>query len=149
MLKQKGFTLIELMIVVAILGILAAIAWPSYQEQVRSGRRADAQGALMGLAQAMERHFTENGSYEGAAAGGADIGAPAIFPAEAPLDSGNKTYDLWVDGDPAAYIIEARPKGAQAGDGTLRLTSSGQRSWDSSGDGSFSTSENCWEKKCN
>ncbi|MCP4091353.1 MAG: prepilin-type N-terminal cleavage/methylation domain-containing protein, partial [Gammaproteobacteria bacterium] len=56
--KSRGFTLIELMIVVAIVGILAAIAYPSYQEQVRKSRRADANGALLGLANAMQRHAT-------------------------------------------------------------------------------------------
>ncbi|MFI3186333.1 MAG: prepilin-type N-terminal cleavage/methylation domain-containing protein, partial [Methylococcaceae bacterium] len=56
--SQAGFTLIELMVTVAIVGILAAIAYPSYQDSVRKSRRADASGALLGLANAMERHFT-------------------------------------------------------------------------------------------
>lgn len=60
---QSGFTLIELMIAVAIVGILAAIALPSYKDSVRKSRRADAKAALLGLANAMERHFTETNSY--------------------------------------------------------------------------------------
>lgn len=60
-----GFTLIELMIAVAIVGILAAIAYPSYQEQVRKGRRADAMAQLVTLAQAYERFYTSNNTYEG------------------------------------------------------------------------------------
>ena len=63
MLNTKGFTLVELMIAVAIVGILASIAYPSYQDSVRKSRRADAKGALLGFANAMERHFTENNSY--------------------------------------------------------------------------------------
>ena len=59
MLNTKGFTLIELMIAVAIVGILAGIAYPSYQDSVRKSRRADAQGALLGFANAMERYFTQ------------------------------------------------------------------------------------------
>ncbi|MBT5967504.1 MAG: prepilin-type N-terminal cleavage/methylation domain-containing protein, partial [Gammaproteobacteria bacterium] len=51
----KGFTIIELMITVAIIGILASIAYPSYQESVYKSRRADGKGALLGLANAMER----------------------------------------------------------------------------------------------
>ncbi|TVR66963.1 MAG: prepilin-type N-terminal cleavage/methylation domain-containing protein [Candidatus Competibacteraceae bacterium] len=67
--KSRGFTLIELMIVVAIVAILAAIAYPSYQEQVRKSRRADAQAVLLEAAQWMERRFTENlvAGYDGVA----------------------------------------------------------------------------------
>ncbi len=63
--RSLGFTLIELMIAVAIVGILAAIAYPSYQEQVRKGRRADAMAQLVTLAQAYERYYTSNNTYEG------------------------------------------------------------------------------------
>ncbi|MFV8784180.1 type IV pilin protein [Microbulbifer sp. SA54] len=130
--KNKGFTLIELMIVVAIVAILAAVAIPSYQNQVRSSNRADAQGALMSFAQAMERHFTENGSYEGAATGGGDTGAPAIFPTEAPLDGAAKHYDLAItQATASSYLLTATPKGSvQANDGSMTLSSSGQRLWD-------------------
>lgn len=63
--RGSGFTLIELMITVAIVGILAAIAYPSYQEQVRKGRRADAMAQLVTLAQAYERYYTSNNTYVG------------------------------------------------------------------------------------
>lgn len=61
--KGAGFTLIELMIVVAIIGILAAIAYPSYQDQIRKSRRADAMEALTMAAAMEERIFTEKNSY--------------------------------------------------------------------------------------
>ena len=60
---SPGFTLIELMITVAVVGILAAIAYPSYQDSVRKARRADAKSALLDAAQRQERFFTENNQY--------------------------------------------------------------------------------------
>ena len=63
MAKYKGFTLIEVMMVVAIIGIIAAVAYPSYQESIAKSRRADAQASLLELAQFMERHYTSNGRY--------------------------------------------------------------------------------------
>ena len=57
--RQGGFTLIELMITVAIIGILAAVAYPAYTEQVAKGRRADARVRLVAAQQWMERYYTE------------------------------------------------------------------------------------------
>lgn len=136
--RQSGFTLLELMIVVAIIGILAAIAFPAYQEHVSKTRRTDAQGALMAFANAMERHYTERGSYLGAAQGGGDTGAPGIFPTEAPLDSGIKFYDLAIGAATRnTYTLTATPKGVQAGDGALRLLSNGTREWNRKGSGTW------------
>jgi len=64
--KTKGFTLIELMIVVAIVGILAAIAYPSYTEYVRRTHRTEIAGILMEQSQVLERYFTKTGSYKDA-----------------------------------------------------------------------------------
>lgn len=60
---SRGFTLIELMIVVAVVGILAAIAYPSYIDSIRKSRRADAKSALLDATQRQERFFTENNQY--------------------------------------------------------------------------------------
>jgi type IV pilus assembly protein PilE len=59
----KGFTLIELMIVVTVIAILSAIALPSYDEYVRRGRRAEAQAQLLQAAQYLERRYTTDGNY--------------------------------------------------------------------------------------
>jgi len=61
--KNTGFTLIELMIVVAIIGIIAAIAYPSYQDQVRKGKRSDGLSSLMEMMAKQERFYTENNVY--------------------------------------------------------------------------------------
>lgn len=63
--RARGFTLIELMIVVAVVAILAAIALPSYQDSVRKGRRGQAKSDLVELAQRAERFQTVNNSYAG------------------------------------------------------------------------------------
>lgn len=125
-----GFTLIELMIVVAIVSIIAAVAYPSYTASVTKTRRADAKGALMGFAQAMERHFTENNTYEGAASGG-DTGAPSIYPTGVPIDGGQKFYDLTIEAATVTtYTLRATPVNGQAGDGNLEITHTGAKTWD-------------------
>jgi type IV pilus assembly protein PilE len=63
MTSARGFTLIELMIVVAVVAILAAVAFPAYTQYVEQTRRADAQSALLNAAQNLERCFTRNNSY--------------------------------------------------------------------------------------
>jgi type IV pilus assembly protein PilE len=149
MKQSKGFTLIELMIVVAIVGILAAIAYPSYQEQIRSSRRGDCAGALAGLANAMERFYTTNNTYVGAAVGGGANGAPnplvLNYPATCPLDGGTApTYNLTIAATASTYTLSAAPVGTQAADtcGTLTLTNTGSKNV--IGQSAGKTWQDCW-----
>ena len=131
--KQAGFTLIELMIVVAIIGILAAIAFPSYQESTAKTRRANAQAEMLSLSSALERYYSENNHYSNAAAAGADTGAPAgtVYRVEAEVAT-FYTITISAVGDVDAaqtYTLSAAPVtgSAMAGDrcGTMTLSSAG------------------------
>lgn len=114
----RGFTLIELMIAVVIIGILASIALPAYQQYVLRAARAEAQAILMETAQFMERYHTTNNSYEDA----------ALLSNVSPK-TGNVRYNISFNGTPTAtaYTLQAVPTGAQSSDtcGTLTVTQTG------------------------
>lgn len=143
--KQGGVSLLELMIVVAIIGIIAAIAYPNYQESVRKSRRAECAGALSGLGNAMERFFTVNSTYLGAAAGGGNTGAPAIFSVSCPTDGGVATYNLTIQAATGStYALQAAPIGPQAADkcGSLTLSNTGLKGV--TGQSAGTTWQDCW-----
>jgi len=106
---QRGFTLIEVMIVVAILGVIAAIAFPSYMESVRKSRRADAKSALMAASQAMEKYFTEHQAYYVTATQQATLGSNAadVYPTTSP--DGYYTLSFSVGPTASAYSLQAAP----------------------------------------
>ncbi|WJG08479.1 type IV pilin protein [Aliiglaciecola sp. LCG003] len=149
--KNSGFTLIELMIVVAIIGIITSIAYPSYQGFMKSSNRSAAQADLMALAAALERHKASSYTYKGAAESAGDTGKPAVFHAHSPSSEplANKKYDLTIDSVSASgnsYLILAKPvaSSAQSGDGTLYFYSDGRKAWDKNDSNSLSSDEYCW-----
>ncbi|NOY62955.1 MAG: type IV pilin protein [Gammaproteobacteria bacterium] len=134
--RLQGFTLIELLVVLVIMAILLSIAVPGYQTYVDRTRRADAQAALVLLSGAMERFYTENNSYLGAANGGGNTGAPGIFNTTVPLDGGTANYNLTINAATATtFTLRATPVGVQDGDGLLEYTNAGVRRWDKNDDG--------------
>lgn len=129
MKHKRGFTLIELMIVITIVAILAAIAYPSYQNYILKSRRVDAEGNLLELGQYLERYFTENGRYD------QDRGGTAVsLPFNKSPKEGTATfYNLaFTAGEPTATTFElsASPAGSQAEDtdcGVLSLDHTGTK----------------------
>jgi type IV pilus assembly protein PilE len=115
---QQGFTLIEVMIAVIIIAVLAAIAYPSYNNHVVKTRRAAAAACLAENQQLLERHFTSNLSYVGATVSQCGNGLDAH-------------YQIGLNGALAArsYSLQAVPQGQQASRdtkcGTLRVNQSG------------------------
>lgn len=143
--KQKGVTLVELMIVIVVVALLATIAIPAYTQYVQRSKRVTAEGDLYAFRNAMQRFFAENNTHSGAtAAADGTAGTPiaALFPSQSPVDGGTAAYTLTVNVDVggASYTLQATPVGGQAGDscGNLTLNSINVRGV------SASTVANCW-----
>lgn len=151
--RQHGFTLIELMITVAIIGILAAVAYPSYREYVAKSRRAEAQALLMQSVQWMERFYAENYSYSANTAGVA-VDDASMFPArysQSPA-SGTATYTIAVNATATTFTVTATRTGTMAADkcGNFQITHTGVRQLatgtysSAAGATQVAAMQNCW-----
>ena len=126
--RLRGFTLLELMIVVALVGILAAVAYPSYVEHVRRTHRAEAKAMLLEAAQWSERYYTLNSTYASAA-------LPTNL-TQSPHGSGSAAYTIGFIMLPAAsapnatqMYLQAVPTGSMSGDkcGTIVISNIGSQ----------------------
>ena len=147
--RQRGFTLIELMITVAVIAILAAIAYPSYQDSIRKSRRTDAKNALTQAAANMERYYTEKNTYAMPAICG---GTPAICPGSCSAGvctstEGNYLIVLKPAPTAIAFTIVANPVlgGTQVLDGMLSIDQNNVKQQDINLNGVFDAGEQYWK----
>lgn len=132
--RMAGFTLIEVMIVVVVIGILAAIAYPSYQNYILKSQRADAHDALLRIQLEQERWRANNPEYTGDLS---DLGLSSL--------SDDEHYELTIsDSSGSSFTATASPQGRQANDSrcqTITLTVAGGSA---DRDGSPGGEEECW-----
>ncbi len=148
----RGFTLIEMMIVVAIVGILAAIAYPSYQQYVLRSNRTEGQALLNEAAAREERYFAQNNSYVSATGDLGKLNLPNTTTSGTGNDatssalSSTGKYKLAVSkvNNDGGYTLTATPQGSQTADtkcGNLTLNAIGTRGVSASG----ASVNDCWK----
>ncbi|HSH48349.1 MAG TPA: type IV pilin protein [Halomonas sp.] len=140
---EGGFTLVELLIIVMVIGILAAVAIPAYYGHVERSRRSDAVTALMSLAQAQERFMASHGEYASSLNGSVAAGDGLGMPADNLSSEGFYTISLVrPEDEEGEYILTAAPRGSQASDaecGSFTLAHTGAR-----GVTGTATVDDCW-----
>lgn len=131
--RIKGFTLIELMIVIAVIAILAAIAYPSYQQYVKRTKRVEAQAYLLELAHKLESYKLVNKSFSGLDI--SDIGSASFPLTGIPTytieltDRNNVSFITGASPNEQTWLLKAIPTGSQADDGDLTLNNTEEKCW--------------------
>ena len=144
-MKSRGFTLIELMIVVAIVAIVSAVALPSYNNSIAKSRRAEARGQLLEAAQYMQRFYSQNDSFSQDRAGNAVAVPTGLATVPKTAAAGANTYSISYSATPtvASFTVQAVPRagGPMAADkcGSFLLDNTGRRTISGTG-----TVDECW-----
>lgn len=136
MKQAKGYTLMEMMVVVAIVGILLLVAVPSYQSYVESGRRAVAGACLIELSQFMERVYTTSMAYN------LHNGQATALPSTNCQVTLASNYSFALQTTATTFLLTATPAGTSSC-GALTINQAGQRS--ANGDSSAAAIKKCWE----
>ena len=154
MKQQRGFTLIELMITVAVIAILSAIALPSYNAYVLRSHRAEAKNTLLAVAQRLEQNYTLESSYATArnAAGNVAAVDDALIASwglnQTPLN-GTARYNITFSGNPTttAFTLFATPVGAQASDTCGVMSLNNRNLKGAAGQNNrHQTTRECWDR---
>jgi len=133
--SNRGFTLIEVMIVVAIIGILAAIAYPSYDEYVKRGNRTEGQAFLSDVAARQERYFSQNNAYITAVG---DIAKLGLSNANSPTSK--YTLAIATVANDGGYTLTANQQFGDTKCGNLSLNALGVKNRSGSG----KSVNDCW-----
>ena len=141
MQRHTGFTLIELMVTVAIIAILAAVALPSYTAYITRSKLAEATSNLLAMRTKMEQYYQDNRSYVGACVAGTVAALPTG------LKYFTMTCPTLTDGPPAAYTIRADGQGSDLAGLTLTIDQTNTRRTVSVPAGWTMPATNCWVSK--
>lgn len=147
--KNKGFSLVELMIVLVVMGIIVSFAYPSYTNQVRKSKRADAHVALNEVVQRLESYFMRHYEYPTGAKGDASysqlltgLGYPSTG-----IISSEGHYEIEIDSKKTIYTVTAKPVAASSQQQDklcfiMEIKHTGQRS--AKNDSQVNTTNECW-----
>lgn len=137
---MRGFSLIEVMIVVVIIGILASIAYPSYREYVLRGNRTEGQALLSEAAAAQERYYAQNNQYITATSDLAELGLRSSTASGITSETGKYTLSAASNADDGGYTLTAIQAFNDTDCGNLTLDGKGQRGRT----GSQRSAAECW-----
>ncbi len=139
MRQQRGFSLMELMVAVTIIGIIVAVALPSYNSHLLNTRRTTAAACMVEMAQFMERVYTTSMNY------GLNAGAATVLPNSSCRNDLATFYTMSLITTPQTFTLTATPIGAQVKDskcGILTVTQTGART--AAGSGAAAKVRECW-----